>query len=170
MSSVYCPVVSRVADGEWSNRADDPATYCRNGKYVALRQPKGLSLPTNEHLVLLMKSLSTRAAGKHLVITVVQCSGFHGDDDNGKQGDSGDPHKFGKENRFLKREGNNSKGALLLAHEYGTLSYHAWGFVCADHTIFQDQSRGPDAGHKSVNRQKTDRTIKFSQTYLVSRF
>ncbi|KIO03648.1 hypothetical protein M404DRAFT_26950 [Pisolithus tinctorius Marx 270] len=85
-SSVYCPVVSRVAVGE---QGTNFVTYSHNGKLVFPRQPKGLSLPTNECLVLLLKSLSTRAAGKHLVITVIQCSGFYEDDDDGER-DPGD--------------------------------------------------------------------------------
>ncbi|KAI6142965.1 heterokaryon incompatibility protein-domain-containing protein [Pisolithus tinctorius] len=143
---------------KWSNRADDPATYCRNGKYVALRQPKGLSLPTNEHLVLLMKSLSIPCCR--------QTFGFHGDDDNGKQGDSGDPSD----------SGNHSTEPQVFTLLYTATSPQVWQrkpffeerrkqfHSIREHfysLMNMDQSRGPDAGHKSVNRQKTDRTIKF---------
>ncbi|KIO03647.1 hypothetical protein M404DRAFT_612498 [Pisolithus tinctorius Marx 270] len=162
-SSVYFPVVSRVAVGE---RGTNFVTYSHNGKLVFPRQPKGLSLPTNECLVLLLKSLSTRAAGKHLVITVIQCSGFYEDDDDGEQGDSGDASD----------SGNHPTEPQVLTLLYTTASPQVWQrkpffedrrkrFRSIREHFYSlmnmDQSRGPAAGHESVNRQKTDRAVKF---------
>ncbi|KAI6145902.1 hypothetical protein BKA82DRAFT_765480 [Pisolithus tinctorius] len=86
----YRPVVSRVSGylrpwkltGHLKGLA---AAHLRKGKLLALHQPKGLSLPTNWQVVRLLKALSTRLAGKHLVITVVQCSGFYGVGDDEPQ-------------------------------------------------------------------------------------
>ncbi|KAI6160361.1 hypothetical protein EDD17DRAFT_1604922 [Pisolithus thermaeus] len=92
--SAYCPVVHRVFN--IGPRIILPVPI-PNGYTVArhdthetllLYQPKGLSLPTNDHLVLLLKAFSMRASGKHLVITVIQCSDCRTLDDYRDQRDS----------------------------------------------------------------------------------
>ncbi|KAI6145781.1 heterokaryon incompatibility protein-domain-containing protein [Pisolithus tinctorius] len=84
-----CAVVSRVAGNE--QKRDGPVVIPRGRiSYLALHQPKGLSLPTNKCIMLLLKTLSTRAAGKHLVITVIQCSDFYRADSHGKRMDPRD--------------------------------------------------------------------------------
>ncbi|KAI5986984.1 heterokaryon incompatibility protein-domain-containing protein [Pisolithus orientalis] len=93
--SAYCPVVSHVSSPQMSmdhtENQDDLAVAYRFGrKHLALHQPKGLSLAANDQFVRLLKALATRLTGKHLVITVVQCSEFFGVDDNGERRDSVD--------------------------------------------------------------------------------
>ncbi|KAI5993783.1 heterokaryon incompatibility protein-domain-containing protein [Pisolithus orientalis] len=94
--SAYCPVVTRVSNyltpRNYTENWDDLAVaYYGEDKWLALHQSKGLSIPTNEHFVLLLKALSTRLAGKHLVITVVQCSDFYIVNDNGERNDDSAP-------------------------------------------------------------------------------
>ncbi|KAI5985058.1 hypothetical protein EDD15DRAFT_1650942 [Pisolithus albus] len=86
---VRCPGFGISMD--WMNKEDDLA-LARGPKRtnLALRQPKGISLPANEHVSLLLKSLSTRLAGKHLVTATIQCSDFYTVDDDGIRRDSGD--------------------------------------------------------------------------------
>ncbi|KAI5985044.1 hypothetical protein EDD15DRAFT_2304051 [Pisolithus albus] len=57
---------------------------------LALRQPKRISLPANEHISLLLKALSTRLAGKYLVTTIIQCSDFYTVDRHGNRWGSSD--------------------------------------------------------------------------------
>ncbi|KAI6038839.1 hypothetical protein EDC04DRAFT_2689028 [Pisolithus marmoratus] len=66
------------------------APHAAGAKYLALRQPKGISLPANEHLVLLLKALSSRLVGKYLVMTTIQCSDFYEIKMYGARTDSGD--------------------------------------------------------------------------------
>ncbi|KAI6002319.1 hypothetical protein F5J12DRAFT_784042 [Pisolithus orientalis] len=64
-------------------------------KNIALRQPRGLLLPKNEAFELLLKALSTRLAGNHLVTAVIQCSQFHEVNYEGSwQGDLGGGNTF----------------------------------------------------------------------------
>ncbi|KAI5984907.1 heterokaryon incompatibility protein-domain-containing protein [Pisolithus orientalis] len=95
--SVYRPVVRRVSGFEWPIRRAENRTELvvarhtsTEGKHLALRQPKGLGLPTNEHFELLLKDLAIRLAGKHLVTSVIQCSGLYEIDNGGEARDSGD--------------------------------------------------------------------------------
>ncbi|KAI5985032.1 hypothetical protein EDD15DRAFT_1646486 [Pisolithus albus] len=93
--STYCPVVSPVSSSDWlpacMHNQDDLAVAYRYGEPpLALYQPKGISLPTNEHMSLLLKALSTRLSGKTLVKTIIQCSDFYVVDKDGKRRDSGD--------------------------------------------------------------------------------
>ncbi|KAI5993801.1 heterokaryon incompatibility protein-domain-containing protein [Pisolithus orientalis] len=97
MGSTYCPVVPHVSSflslmsrHHTENEDDLVVAYHSGRKHLALRQPKVFSLPANDHLVRLLKALATRLAGKHLVLTVVQCSEFYGVDDNGERRDSVD--------------------------------------------------------------------------------
>ncbi|KAI6142967.1 hypothetical protein BKA82DRAFT_4186992 [Pisolithus tinctorius] len=121
-----------------------PWSPAHNGKLVFPRQPKGLSLPTNECLVLLLKSLSTRAAGKHLVITVI-----HGNHPTEPQVltllyTTASPQVWQRKPFF---EDRRKRFRSIREHFYSLMN--------------MDQSRGPAAGHESVNRQKTDRAVKF---------
>ncbi|KAI6032536.1 hypothetical protein EDC04DRAFT_2234920 [Pisolithus marmoratus] len=85
--SAYCSVVSRVSGFERKKYFNSDhydlavASPTTGNTYLVLHQPKGISLPANEHLVLLLKALSSRLASKHLVITTVQCSDFYRVDD-----------------------------------------------------------------------------------------
>ncbi|KAI6020579.1 heterokaryon incompatibility protein-domain-containing protein [Pisolithus marmoratus] len=90
------PAVSRVSGWGWPmrnmrNRGNVAvARSAIEDRHLALRQPKGISLPADDSTVLLLKALSIRLAGKHLVITVIQCSEFYEVDRDGKRSDSGD--------------------------------------------------------------------------------
>ncbi|KAI5984781.1 hypothetical protein EDC04DRAFT_1625220 [Pisolithus marmoratus] len=90
----YSPVVSRVSG--WrirSMRNQDNVAVAHSAiedRHLALCQPKGISLPANDSIVLLLKALSIRLAGKHLVIAVIQCSEFYEVDKDGKRSNSGD--------------------------------------------------------------------------------
>lgn len=85
----YHPVVSRVSDSGhgWRRLKSQSGPDVIRFEQPPLYQPKGLSLPANEHFVLLLKALSTRLAGKHLVTTVIQSLDVHGagTGDKGKQ-------------------------------------------------------------------------------------
>ncbi|KAI6005391.1 heterokaryon incompatibility protein-domain-containing protein [Pisolithus marmoratus] len=73
----YCPVASRISDSGYAPHHTENQNdfyVIRYGRYkrLLLSQPKGFLLPANEHFVMLLKALSTRLAGKHLVIAVIQ--------------------------------------------------------------------------------------------------
>ncbi|KAI6143530.1 hypothetical protein EDD17DRAFT_208359 [Pisolithus thermaeus] len=74
--------------------------YSNRGTRLALQQPKGISLPANEHFVLLLKALSTRLAGEHLVTTIIQCSDFYEVDGGGERKDLGDDSAPASSNQF----------------------------------------------------------------------
>lgn len=118
--SAYCPVVHRIFD--FGPRIILPVAI-PNGYTVAthdmhetllLYQPKGFSLPANDHLVLLLKALSTCASGKHLVITVVRCSDFRTLDYDRDQRDSmvGFVHCYTDDNNIEQR--NSGDEAEIL--------------------------------------------------------
>ncbi|KAI6001747.1 hypothetical protein EDC04DRAFT_1059908 [Pisolithus marmoratus] len=86
--SAYCPVVSQVSG--FGRLKNELAVAYHTKTPLALCQLKGISLPANEHFVLLLKALSYRLAGKHLVITIIQCSDLYGTDEGGKRRDSGE--------------------------------------------------------------------------------
>ncbi|KAI6020594.1 hypothetical protein EDC04DRAFT_404610 [Pisolithus marmoratus] len=95
--AAYRPMVSHVSgtilSGRLENEDDTHITYdCTNHTTrparLALHQPKGISLPANEHFVLLLKALSTRLSGKHLVTTIIQCSDFYDVDRNSQRRNS----------------------------------------------------------------------------------
>ncbi|KAI6113302.1 hypothetical protein EV401DRAFT_194513 [Pisolithus croceorrhizus] len=93
--TVYCPVASYVSGYEsaWEsteNQDDLVVAIHDKDKHMALRQPKGFWLPTNEDFALLLKAMSIHLSGKYLVITVIQCSDFYRVDDDGEQSSSGD--------------------------------------------------------------------------------
>ncbi|KAI6000061.1 heterokaryon incompatibility protein-domain-containing protein [Pisolithus albus] len=93
----YCRTVFRVLRHGlgismcWTRKGDD-LTLARHSEhaYLALRQPKGISLPANEHVSLLLKTLSTRLAGKYLVTAIIQCSDFYLVDKDGNRRGWGD--------------------------------------------------------------------------------
>ncbi|KAI5984792.1 hypothetical protein EDC04DRAFT_1626113 [Pisolithus marmoratus] len=90
------PVVSRVSGWKWrmrDMRNQDNVAVAHSAigdRHLALRQPKGISLPANDSTVLLLKALTIRLAGKHLVTTVIQCAEFYEVNKDGKRSDSGD--------------------------------------------------------------------------------
>ncbi|KAI6100810.1 hypothetical protein EV401DRAFT_2030208 [Pisolithus croceorrhizus] len=94
--SAYHPVVSHVSGDTWlkrrmRNQADVATVYhATSRRTLALHRAKGISLPTNEHFMLLLKACSTRLAGKHLVTTLIQCSDFYCIDKDGNRRDSRD--------------------------------------------------------------------------------
>ncbi|KAI6102354.1 hypothetical protein EV401DRAFT_2024416 [Pisolithus croceorrhizus] len=96
--SAYHPVVSHVSGDTWLKlhmriQADVAIVYhTTSRRRLALHRAKGISLPTNERFVLLLKACSTRLAGKHLVTTLIQCSDFYRLDEDGNRRDSG--HDF----------------------------------------------------------------------------
>ncbi|KAI6144484.1 hypothetical protein BKA82DRAFT_2398398 [Pisolithus tinctorius] len=90
----YHPVVSSVSSIQrrwWSDlRYQNDVVACHDKhKHLALRQPKGLSLPANNNFVLLLKAFSSRLAEKHLVVIVIQCLDVYWVDNRGKRRDSG---------------------------------------------------------------------------------
>ncbi|KAI6018951.1 hypothetical protein PISMIDRAFT_689018 [Pisolithus microcarpus 441] len=93
----YCPTVFHVPrrglgiSMGWTRKEDD-LILARHSEhtYLALRQPKGISLPANEHVSLLLKALSTRLAGKYLVTAIIRCSDFYMVDKDGNRRDGGD--------------------------------------------------------------------------------
>ncbi|KAI6033380.1 hypothetical protein EDC04DRAFT_2705782, partial [Pisolithus marmoratus] len=90
-NSAYRPVVSCVSGSKkLADSAENQAVTHHTTEHIrlVLRQPKGFSLPANEHLVLQLKVLSTHLTGKCLVISIIQCSDFSEYDKNGKRGDS----------------------------------------------------------------------------------
>ncbi|KAI6018956.1 hypothetical protein PISMIDRAFT_418006 [Pisolithus microcarpus 441] len=93
----YCPTVFPVPCpglGMFTGwmRNEDDLTLAGHSEYthLALRKPKGISLPASERVSLLLKALSTRLAGKYLVTAVIQCSDFYTVDGEGNRRDSGD--------------------------------------------------------------------------------
>ncbi|KAI5988666.1 hypothetical protein EDC04DRAFT_1429708 [Pisolithus marmoratus] len=70
--TTYCPVDKRVSGYEremyhMCNQDNVAVAHSAiEDRYLALRQPKGISLPANDNIVLLLKALSIRLAGKHL--------------------------------------------------------------------------------------------------------
>ncbi|KAI6118069.1 heterokaryon incompatibility protein-domain-containing protein [Pisolithus sp. B1] len=87
-----CSVVSRISGDEnvlsYLPKQDGlVVTSHKGGNHLVLYQPIGLSIPNNQHLVLLLKALSMRLANKHLVTTVIQCSDLHRVDGEGVRRD-----------------------------------------------------------------------------------
>ncbi|KAI6022276.1 hypothetical protein BKA83DRAFT_4276983 [Pisolithus microcarpus] len=94
--SAYQPVVSRVSGDRWvksrmTNQADIATAYHSTSRTtLVLHRAKGISLPTNKHIALLLKAFSTRLSGKHLVTTLIQCSDIYSVDRDGNRIGSGD--------------------------------------------------------------------------------
>ncbi|KAI6145887.1 hypothetical protein BKA82DRAFT_767266 [Pisolithus tinctorius] len=171
--SAYCPVVSRIFGYErfisHENDQDDlVVAYHDQEKYLALCQPKGLSLPANKWFVLLLKALSTRLSGKHLVITVIQCSDFYGVDDNGERRESGEDSASDRGSHFAEPR--------ILTPLYTVASPQVWRrellslqrwdqfSKIREHfyaLVNMHQSTGPETRHKSAIRQKKDGMVKF---------
>ncbi|KAI5985152.1 hypothetical protein EDD15DRAFT_1642599 [Pisolithus albus] len=77
--SAYHPVNSRVSSDADALQHDLDQRSVSVGfrlrdRYLTLHSPKGLSLPNNQELVLLLKALSIRLSRKHLVTVIIQCS------------------------------------------------------------------------------------------------
>ncbi|KAI6044898.1 hypothetical protein EDC04DRAFT_2640530 [Pisolithus marmoratus] len=86
----FRPVSSHVSGDQFilkriRNSADLAVTFRNESRQLALYQPTGLSLPNNEHTVLLLKALSTHLAGKRLVVTVIKCAEFYVVDHMGRR-------------------------------------------------------------------------------------
>lgn len=94
--SAYRPVVSRLSGDRWvkfrmTNQGDIATAYHSTSRTtLVLHRAKGISLPTNKHIALLLKAFSTRLSGKHLVTTLIQCSDIYSVDRDGNRIDSGD--------------------------------------------------------------------------------
>ncbi|KAI6019369.1 hypothetical protein PISMIDRAFT_687793 [Pisolithus microcarpus 441] len=131
VSNVPCPGLGIIMDRMQSG-GDFALAYRVRDTSLALRQPKSISHPVNEHVSLLLKALSTRLAGKHLVTAIIQCSDFYTVDEvviggtramtphqpmvttSQKQGFLHrlarlHPRRFGGEHAFVNRERNDSK-------------------------------------------------------------
>ncbi|KAI6138371.1 hypothetical protein BKA82DRAFT_486828 [Pisolithus tinctorius] len=121
MDSAYCPVVSgksgyRLPTSHMKNGDGLTLKYRDKGERLVPDQLKGVSLPVNERFVLLLKALSTRAAGKHLVKTVVQCSDFAAVGYYGERRDPGGASD----------NGNHSREPRILTPLYAVASPQVW--------------------------------------------
>lgn len=88
----YHPVVSRVSSNLHTlhHKQDQHSVAVgHRGHYLILHSPKGLSLPNNQQLVLLLKALSMRLANKHLVTIIIQCSNLNCVDEEGNRKEAG---------------------------------------------------------------------------------
>ncbi|KAI5987984.1 heterokaryon incompatibility protein-domain-containing protein [Pisolithus orientalis] len=145
------------------NEYDLTVAYHDEGMHLALRRSKGLSLPVNECFVLLLKALSTRAAGKHLVIAVIKCSDFCTFDDDGEQRDSG--------GEPASDSGSHSREPRVLTPLYAVASPQVWRKEppCRQRReqfqsirkhfyalVNMHEITGPRARHKSVVRSRRD--------------
>ncbi|KAI6145872.1 heterokaryon incompatibility protein-domain-containing protein [Pisolithus tinctorius] len=119
MGLADCPVISRKFYYEMpimEIRDDLTVAHHDKGIHLALRQSKAVSLPVDECFVRLLKALSTRAAGKHLVITVIQCSDFYTIDGYGEPRGSG----------RASDNGNHSGESRILTPLYAVASPQVW--------------------------------------------
>ncbi|KAI6038842.1 hypothetical protein EDC04DRAFT_1841431 [Pisolithus marmoratus] len=171
--SAYCSVVSRVSGFERKKYLDSDhydlavASPTTGNTYLVLHRPKGISLPANEYLVLLLKALSSRLAGKHLVITIVQCSDFYRvDDETGVRTNAGG--KSALECVGNPTETENLTPLCIIASpqvwrrqpacvqrrkQFRNIREHFY-------TLMDMHQPGTEAYHKSTNSQK-ERAIKF---------
>ncbi|KAI6042385.1 hypothetical protein EDC04DRAFT_1000199 [Pisolithus marmoratus] len=165
----YCPVFSCASSNEklgdcMKNQDDLAVAYHAQHKHLALHQAKGISLPSNEYFVLLLKALSPHLVGKQLVTTIVQCSSFYGVDENGKRRDSEDS---------AMDSGHQCTEGGISAPLYSIASPQVWRRelpcvqrrerfkIIREHFYALHQPLGADPGHKSANGRKKDRAIKF---------
>ncbi|KAI6038928.1 hypothetical protein EDC04DRAFT_1849011 [Pisolithus marmoratus] len=169
----YCPVVSRVSDGGWRRhmRNHGNVAVARSAiedRHLALRQPKGISLPANDSIVLLLKALSTRLSGKKSVIAVIQCSECYEVDKNGKRSDSGAD--------LVSDSVDHSAEAGMLTPLCTIVSPQVWRrhLACVQRRerfksirehfyalVNMRQLAGTEAHRKSVNKRKKVGAIKF---------
>ncbi|KAI5986976.1 heterokaryon incompatibility protein-domain-containing protein [Pisolithus orientalis] len=170
--SVYQPLVCHVSGSGWLMRHVenhiDLAMVCHTsteGNHLALRQPKGLRLPENGHFELLLKELAIRLAGKHLVISVIQCSSLYGVDIHGEARDSGDDSTIDGD--------NHSMQPRILTPLYIVVSPQVWQreMPCVQRReqfksirehfyalVNIRQPTGVEVRHKSAVHRKTART------------
>lgn len=74
----FHPVQRSVSDAYNTDvESDNVTTKVWSGPALVLCRPVGLSLPNNQHIVLLLKALSTRLTARCLVTRVIQCSTWH---------------------------------------------------------------------------------------------
>ncbi|KAI6038943.1 hypothetical protein EDC04DRAFT_1850707 [Pisolithus marmoratus] len=177
----YSPVVSRVSGWEWPmremrNRGNVAVARSAIGdRHLALRQPKGISLPAHDSIVLLLKALSIHLAGKHLVIAVTQCSEFYEVDNDGKRSDSGDDVVLDSV------EPSTEAGMLTPLCTIATPQVWRQHLACVQRRerfksirehfyspVNMRQLAGTEAHHKSVNKRKKDGAIKFFSDLLPS--
>ncbi|KAI6004985.1 hypothetical protein EDC04DRAFT_1013944 [Pisolithus marmoratus] len=178
--TTYSPVVSRVSGWEWRmrdmrNQGNVAVANSAIGdRHLALRQPKGISLPANDSTVLLLKALSIRLAGKHLVTTVIQCSEFYEVDEDGKRSDPG--------NDLVSDSVEPSIEAGMLTPLYTIATPQVWRrhLACAQRKerfksirehfyalVNMRQLAGTEL-HRKSNKRKKDRAIKFFSDLLPS--
>ncbi|KAI6137293.1 hypothetical protein F5141DRAFT_78682 [Pisolithus sp. B1] len=170
--SAYFPVVSRVhSDVDWRMSCDGiqadvtTAYHATRDTHLALRQAKGISLPTNKHFMLLLKAFSTRLAGKHLVTTIIQCSEFYSVDRAGNRRDS--------EDDSAPDSGNPRTEAGISTPLYAIASPQVWRreLPCAqrrerfksirEHFYALYQPTGTERSGRFSNKRKKDRAITF---------
>ncbi|KAI5982512.1 hypothetical protein EDD15DRAFT_114051 [Pisolithus albus] len=121
----YCPTVFPVPcpgfglSMDWMKNEED-LTLARHSEhtYLALRQPKGISLPASEQVSLLLRALFTPLAGKHLVTAIIQCSDFYMVDEDGKRRDLGDDSALAN--------GNHSTEASIFTPLCSIASPQVW--------------------------------------------
>ncbi|KAI5987367.1 hypothetical protein EDD15DRAFT_2199579 [Pisolithus albus] len=75
--SMVSSSTSRHGIHRWIGEGGSIVAYNVTGRqHLVLHRPKIVSLPANERISLLLKSLSVRLAGKYLVTAVIRCSAF----------------------------------------------------------------------------------------------
>ncbi|KAI6137298.1 hypothetical protein F5141DRAFT_78627 [Pisolithus sp. B1] len=167
----YFPVVSGVSSDtrfmyDVRNQADVAIAYHTAGDtHLALHQAKGISLPANERFVLLLKTFSTRLAGKHLVTTTIQCSDFYIVDKDAKRRDSGDD--------LAPDNGMHATEPRIFTPFCAIASPQVWRreLPCVqrreqfknirEHFYALYPATGTESCHRSANRRKTERAAKF---------
>lgn len=78
MDVAFHPVQRNVCDADDTDvESDNVTTKVWSGPALVLCRPVGLSLPNNQHIVLLLKALSTRLTARCLVMRVIRCSTWH---------------------------------------------------------------------------------------------
>ncbi|KIK19989.1 hypothetical protein PISMIDRAFT_682743 [Pisolithus microcarpus 441] len=171
----YLPTVFRVPcpgigiSMDWMNK-EDALALARGFERtkLVLCQPKGISLPANEHVSLLLKALSTRLAGKHLVTVTIQCSDFYTVDKDGNRRRSGDDS--------VPADGHHSTESGILTPLCMIASPQVWRGerFCKqrversrnirehfDAMVDRRRPTGNEQFDKSANKHKEDAAIKF---------
>ncbi|KAI6038908.1 heterokaryon incompatibility protein-domain-containing protein [Pisolithus marmoratus] len=172
--TTYSPVVSRVSGWELQmldmrNQGNVAVARSAIGnRHLALRQPKGISLPANDSTVLLLKALAIRLAGKHLVTTVIQCSEFYEADEDGKRSGSGDDLVLDS------AESSTETGILTPLYTIATPQVWRRHLACAQRRerfksirehfyalVNMRQLAGTEAHRESANKRERGGAIKF---------
>ncbi|KAI6038894.1 hypothetical protein EDC04DRAFT_1845561 [Pisolithus marmoratus] len=181
-AAAYCSMVFRISGNErllarMHNQDDLAVAHHIGYTHLALHQPKGISLPANEQFGQLLKTLSIRHAGKHLVITVIQCSDFYTVDNDGKRRDPGDG--------LVSASVDRSAEAGTLTPLYAIASPQVWRrhLACVQRReqfksirehfyalMNMHQPTGTEANHKSVNKWKRDEAIGFFSDLFILKY